>query len=582
MNVARAYMHMQRANELMAAFGQPKDSTLMKAIEKYKPETREIVLDARKMYLVKVVEHLLNAFEKCKGDPIKVWISHSFAQFNNEYASSSEPYFHLKNKIIPGASFADIVHACVHDPGSTGWWDHGESLTSITKRLIGYMSIPEQRKCYDNKAGRNTQEDDNKKIEPYTSVEKRLAEISILCLSLFMLAAQHNVKRCGCEELPSSFEHVEDCHRSWFFEEEEKEKEENALYFRRDKPWAKHDCDYIQMFNKMLYDLTEKHMEHIAIDKKENNKSLYQTNYLKMWEPERVYVFPFEFTRSLSSMTLFMSEQFANIYNSYTNSDSRTKRYKAFVLNRQENMQKRPDSTKDWELVKTNTERCLKIIYDVAMAMYYVRFFLKGHEGTKRSTFVYNKLRIDKFDMKSIEESYYPLSRCPRVKCEELIPSYHAALQEMKKKDRNPPETVQKFERMMTKKPQGRLPEGTLNFHELQEADESKDTAAARIYADLVSETKGMFDTKNSGKIACEEAQKIAESMYTHIEDKVQSRLMTDITMWALVFGSCLDAYGMLDKVKSKSHLWKTIKEKLQSTHGNSTASQKSGAWTCT
>ena len=39
MNVAKAYMHMQRANELMAAFGQPKDTTLMKAIEKYTPET---------------------------------------------------------------------------------------------------------------------------------------------------------------------------------------------------------------------------------------------------------------------------------------------------------------------------------------------------------------------------------------------------------------------------------------------------------------------------------------------------------------------------------------------------------------
>ena len=136
------------------------------------------------------------------------------------------PYFHLKNKIIPGASFADIVHACVHDPGSTGWWDHGESLTSITKRLIGYMSIPEQRKCYDNKAKRYTEQDDNKKFEPYTRVEKGLAEISILCLSLFMLAAQHNVtakhnvKRCGCTELPSSFEHVEDCNRSWFFSDE--------------------------------------------------------------------------------------------------------------------------------------------------------------------------------------------------------------------------------------------------------------------------------------------------------------------------------------------------------------------------
>ena len=84
MNVAKAYMHMQRANELMAAFGQPKDNTLMKAIEKYEPETRHIVLNARKMYLVKVVEHLLKAAEKCKGDPIKVWISHSFAQFNSE------------------------------------------------------------------------------------------------------------------------------------------------------------------------------------------------------------------------------------------------------------------------------------------------------------------------------------------------------------------------------------------------------------------------------------------------------------------------------------------------------------------
>ena len=122
---------------------------------------------------------------------------------------------------------------------------------------------------------------------------------------------------------------------------------------------------------------------------------------------------------------------------------------------------------------------------------------------------------------------------------------------------------------------------GTLNFHELQEAD-AKDTAAGRIYSDLVRETEGMFDRKKSGEITCEEAQKIAESMYTHIEDKVQSRLMTDITMWALVFGSCLNAYGMLDKVQSESLLWKTIKEKLQSTHGNSTASQKSGAWTCT
>ena len=150
----------------------------------------------------------------------------------------------------------------------------------------------------------------------------------------------------------------------------------------------------------------------------------------------------------------------------------------------------------------------------------------------------------------------------------------------MRKKDRNSPETVEEFVKIMTKTPQGRLPEGTLNFHEVKEADESN-TAAGRIYSDFVRETQGVFDKKESGKIACEEAQKIAEHMNRNITDKVQNKLMTDITMWTLVFGSCLDAYGLLDEVKSESELWETVKGELKSTRGKSTASRTSGTWTC-
>ena len=217
--------------------------------------------------------------------------------------------------------------------------------------------------------------------------------------------------------------------------------------------------------------------------------------------------------------------------------------------------------------------------------MYYVRFFLKGHEGTKRSTYVYNKYRVNKeygiMLKKTVQDSHYPLSRCPRVDCKELNPSYHTALEIMRnKRNRNSPETVEEFVKIMTKTPQGRLPEGTLNFHEVKEADESN-TAASRIYSDFVRETQGVFDKKESGKIACEEAQKIAEHMNRNITDKVQNKLMTDITMWTLVFGSCLDAYGLLDEVKSESELWETVKGELKSTRGKSTASRTSGTWTC-
>jgi hypothetical protein len=150
----------------------------------------------------------------------------------------------------------------------------------------------------------------------------------------------------------------------------------------------------------------------------------------------------------------------------------------------------------------------------------------------------------------------------------------------MQKRDRNSEETVQKFQTMMTKTPQGRLPEGTLNFHEVKEAEKSN-TAAGRIYSDFVRETQGVFDKKESGKIACEEAQKIAEHMNKRIKDKVQNKLMTDITMWTLVFGSCLDAYGLLEEVKSESELWETVKGELQSTQYKSPASRTSGTWTC-
>ena len=145
----------------------------------------------------------------------------------------------------------------------------------------------------------------------------------------------------------------------------------------------------------------------------------------------------------------------------------------------------------------------------------------------------------------------------------------------MKITNMNSPETIQQFESMMNKKPQGRLPEGTLNFHEVQEGD-SNDTPAHRIYADLVRETKGMFDKKESGAIACQEAKDIAESIHERVTDKVQNRLLTDITMWTLVFGSCLDAYGLLGEVKSKSDLWRTVKERLQST-----VPQAKGGWKC-
>ena len=159
----------------------------------------------------------------------------------------------------------------------------------------------------------------------------------------------------------------------------------------------------------------------------------------------------------------------------------------------------------------------LSIVSDLAMAMYYLRFFLRGHEGSVRL------LKISQDEGRRM---------------------------------------------------------GTLNFHELREAD-AKDTAAGRIYSDLVRTTKGMFDRKKSGEITCEKAQDIAEHMNKHITDKVQNKLMTDITMWTLVFGSCLDAYGLLDEVKSESELWETVKGELQSTQYKSTASRTSGTWTC-
>ena len=194
----------------------------------------------------------------------------------------------------------------------------------------------------------------------------------------------------------------------------------------------------------------------------------------------------------------------------------RSKEFLFFARDRQERMPK-PKSKEDWEKSDKDSKRCLRIVSDLAMAMYYLRFFLRGHEGSVRL------LKISQDEGRRM---------------------------------------------------------GTLNFHELREAD-AKDTAAGRIYSDLVRTTKGMFDRKKSGEITCEKAQKIAEHINKCITDKVQNKLMTDITMWTLVFGSCLDAYGLLDEVKSKSELWKMIKGELQSTQYKSTASRTSGTWTC-
>ena len=494
-------MHMQRANELMAAFGQTKDKTFMERIEGLNGQNRDSILKQRKLYLVKVIEHLLRAADHCQGEPLKIWASHSFA-------APSEPVTPELDDIGSFRTFADVVHGSVEDPRKTRWWGNGGSLTTITKSIIHKMTRFWTRRRYDNICEENRDDVNHKfyKFEQYTAIEERVAEILILSLSVFMLSAQHKEIECHCTELPKT--HFLNEPPWWGASEEQ-------LYFHYDKAHSDHECNHVRRFNTMLYNLITNHMEHVDIEEVPDGESLYQI--------DRDKFHPFEFTRFLSALAAFLSDR---VDKAYTMDDyyvfDRDKPPKklytfiSFARDRQERMPK-PKSKEDWEKSDKDSIRCLRIVSDLAMAMYYLRFFLRGHEGSVRL------LKISQDEGRRM---------------------------------------------------------GTLNFHELREAD-AKDTAAGRIYSDLVRTTKGMFDRKKSGEITCEKAQKIAEHINKCITDKVQNKLMTDITMWTLVFGSCLDAYGLLDEVKSESELWETVKGELQSTQYKSTASRTSGTWTC-
>ena len=497
-------MHMQRANELMAAFGQMKDKTFMERIEGLRGQDRVSILKQRKLYLVKLVEFLLSAADHCQGEPLKIWASYSFA-------APSEPVTAELDDIGSFRTFADVVHGSVEDPRKTRWWGNGGSLTTITKSIIRKLTTFRTRRRYDNICDEWPDDVNHKfyKFEQYTAIEERVAEILILSLSVFMLSAQHNEIKCRCKDLPKKNIYLYG--RPWFNYNNSIEQ----LYFHRDKLLYYHICKHVKRFNTMLYNLITNHMEHVDIEEVPDGESLYQI--------DRDKFYPFEFTRFLSALAAFLSDRADKSYimddDFVYDRDKPPKKLEKFIIfarDRQERMPI-PESEEDWEKSDKDSIRCLRIVSDLAMAMYYLRFFLRGHEGSVRL------LKISQDEGRRM---------------------------------------------------------GTLNFHELQEAD-AKDTAAGRIYSDLVRTTKGMFDRKKSGEITCEEAQKIAEHMNKRIKDKVQNKLMTDITMWTLVFGSCLDAYGLLDEVKSESELWQTVKEKLQSTNHKSTASQKSGTWTC-
>lgn len=556
--------------------------------DRYSEKTKGLVYTERKSYLQKVVENLLKAAELCEEFPITMWLSHSYATRKKDWkeAYNGHRYFEPGIRIIPGSCISDLIHDSIANPGRCKDYisiivnNKSETnadmfIANSTRRIHRIIRSGTLRYQFDNTQFRGYsmypfehRSDKSYEFEKDTSLETHLRQVLIVCMSMFVLCAQH-CSKCECKGLEYTCAYT--TNGKTF-----RDVQLNRFLYP-DLPWNKHDCVHLQNFNEMLHKFNMEHMAHVGIPQrgKLDKTSLFQL-------PRRSCKFlRFESTIAISSTLALLScdsceenleMQTARDHVRYVFPAIGKKPFQDYVLSRQDDA--KYSSSAHWAKTLEDTQKCIDVIYHVAKSMYYLRFFLKGHEGTAKGTIWYPKPNSDSRHKKGkvvLKQRMHRVSREAVVECEELKPHHPTIVENIKKYEKEYKKTLLKILEI------GRIPEGELNFCEIDTINESD------IYKELAQKTKSIFDSDPDSDIQFELASKAAKEIMKHHHQNctdVQQKLLTDIVERILIFGSALYAYGLLDRIKSKFSLWARVKERIQNAKSQ-IKKGKVGEWMC-
>ena len=581
---------------------------------RYSESTKELVYSVRKSYIIKSVQHLLKAAQLCEQVPIKMWPSNSYAPKKDSQRLDDNYFSPSQFRIIPGSCISDLIHDSIANPKRSKDYinitlkKNSKKSTDMfiadsTKRIHRLISQAKTRYQFDNTRFYTETEPLDPNDKPYnlekdTALELHLRQILIVCLSMFVLCAQH-CSECGCIglEYTNYIDHynelrkydkrfaeaAHDIHRLNIIKKEKESKinEQFFRYLHPDVHWENHACVHFRNFNKMLHEFNIEHMAHVGIPerKKAKNGSLFQL-------PTKTYKFPkFESTVAISSTLALLScdscvgtsmKYYYKNDISYVFPAMKEKAFHKYVLCRQGD--ETYNSSAHWGKTMEDTQKCIDVIHHVAKSMYFVRFFLKGHEGTARGTISYYAPDLNRRHGKGLKEVTHRVSReaiveCKEldiVECKELEPHHPTVLANIKKYEKGAWQR-----KLLSILGNGRIPEGELNFCEIDTINESD------IYNELVQKTKSMFDSDAQSDMQFPLASEAANEIMKHHRNdctQVQQKLLSDITERILIFGSALYAYGLLDQIESEFSLWTHIKTRIR----NVKSQVKKGEWTCT
>lgn len=418
---------------------------------------------------MKSVEHLLKAAELCEQVPLKMWPSNSYAPKKSS-KKSDDDYFSPSKRIIPGSCISDLIHDSIDNPKRSNGYinitlkkdsekNADTFIADSTKRIHRLISRCQTRYQFDNTKFYTestlslARTDKPYDLEKDTALEVHLRRILIVCLSMFVLCAQH-CSKCGCigleytnlikyeEELEKYSKMISgaayDREQQRNIEKEKKSKI-NAHFLRYLHPdvhWKKHACVHFRNFNKMLHTFNIEHMEHVGIPQRKYVKedSLFQL------PSKSCKFYNFESTVAISSTLAVLScnscvgeseKDIQRDYIPYVFPSMKGKIFHTYVLQRQDDATY--NSSDHWVKTLEHTQTCIDIIYHVAKSMYFVRFFLKGHEGTARGSIWYDALDSDGRHGKRLKEVIHRVSREALVQCKELEPHHPTVVANIRK-----------------------------------------------------------------------------------------------------------------------------------------------------
>lgn len=583
MYLQKAQKHMQRAQQLMLEsqlqFGAPQTKFFER---NYSQSTKDLIFDHRKGYLVDAINHLLSASEMLDSIDLQLLFpTYSYAHTLKEareahsQAYPFDEFSYFWTSLVPGSCISDVVVSILKDdkdikpwldknisPWKNNFISKNEFMSVLTKKMHGVVCTHRKRQSIDNEWNRLFEQH----IFPDTSIELELRELLVIAISISSLAMQHVQKKCGHKDLLHKImRHAQD--NSRFFE-----------------PLQTNDCLHHENLCKVILRYNLDHMKRIGVPKDETMNH-YQPN--KEHPPNKIpniESFPHDTVTVLTSMynlalTSFNSDSsndkpfcFPEMYVDCL--EKKNQKFREYVKAKQRDTEKhRTSIEKNWGNIKKNSGHCSELIFNVFRAMYFLRFFLRGHEGTPKFKFCYTA-KNEHTGMNS-----YRLSREALVDNKEL--EFKIPLGFQKKLNNGTYDDVTTA--YLVTEPAGRLPEGDLRFDEVPASKHNP------IFDELCQSTEEMFEPKKNRKVDakelkqnlhCPTALRFAEEMNSS-DDPLKNNTMIHITKWLLIMGSALHAYGDLEKVKNQSALWSTVKAKIQ---GNPTKGSKkaySPGWTC-